>query len=75
VLLTLHQQWRQHGAAVVHGHVAYEAHLARAGVDLDHGDVGTERERGALLVEVELAARPARPPTSVDRPGRPARPT
>jgi hypothetical protein len=55
VLLALDEQRREHRAAVVDGDVADEAHLAGLGVDLDHGDVRAERERGTLLVEVELA--------------------
>ena len=55
VLLALDEQRVEHGAAVVDRDVPHEAHLAGVGVDLDHRDVGAERERRAVLVEVELA--------------------
>ena len=35
--------------------MAQQSDLAGFGVDLHHRDVGTERKRGAVLVEVELA--------------------
>ncbi len=55
VLLALDEQRCEYRAAVVDGHVAQEPDLAGVGIDLDDGDVRTEREGGAVLVEVELA--------------------
>ena len=54
MLLALDEQRVEHRAAVVDGDVAQQSDLAGVGVDLDHGDVGTERERRVALVEVEL---------------------
>ena len=61
MLLPLDEQWVEHGAAVVDGDVAEEADVARLGVDLDHRDVGAERERRRALVEVDVGTeRPER---------------
>ena len=59
VLLALDEERVEHRAAVVDRDVAQQADLARVEVDLDDGDVGAERERGAALVEVELGRRAA----------------
>ena len=56
VLLALDQQRVQHGSAVVDGDVPHQGDLAGVLVDLDHGDVRTERERRLALVEVELGS-------------------
>ena len=56
MLLPLDEQRVEHGAAVVDGDVADEADLACLGVDLDHRDVGAERERRSALVEVDVGA-------------------
>ena len=66
VLLALHEQRVQHGAAVVHRHMAQQRHLAGVLVDLDHGDVSAERERRTILREVELRRQPARAVLVID---------
>ncbi len=53
VLLALDEQRVEDPAAVVDRHVAPRPHLARLHVDLDHRDVGAEREGGPLLAEVD----------------------
>ena len=45
--LALEQERVEHPAGVVARDLAQVAHLARLGVDLDHGDVAAEGERGA----------------------------
>ena len=52
--LALEEQRVDHPAGVVAGDVAEVADLAGLGVDLDDGDMGTERERGAAGVEAGL---------------------
>ncbi len=53
VLLALDEQRVEDAPAVVDGDVPPRRDLAGLGVDLDHRHVRAERERGAVLVEVE----------------------
>ena len=54
MLLAGDQHRVEDATAVVHRDVADVFDRTGLGVDLDHGDVGTERERGVGTVEVEL---------------------
>ena len=60
----------EHRAGVVHRHVPDVAHLTGLHVDLDHGHVRAERERGAVALELHAGHQPV--PLGLRRDLRPA---